>query len=119
GIGCHTSGDDNFGGFITTSSHVTRAARSTPTNFRFTAFYPATGGGRAADNLDALNNTGKTAAFTIFGDFSPSNGNFEALTGFSGTVQHTRPSLPSCLPHPILPVEVDPFLRGGIDPITG
>ena len=63
-----------------------RAARSTPTNFRFTAFDPATGGGRAADNLDALNNTGKTAAFTIFGDFSPSNGNFEALTGFSERV---------------------------------
>jgi CxxC motif-containing protein (DUF1111 family) len=118
-MGCHLSGDDNFGGFITTNSHVTRAARSTPTNFRYTAFNPATGGGRAADNLDALNNTGKTAAFTIFGDFSPSAGTFDPLAGFSGFVQHTRPSLPACLPDPILPVEVDPILRGGIDPATG
>lgn len=118
-MGCHLSGDDNQGPFITTNSHVTRAARSTPTNFRYTAFDPATGGGHAADNLDALTNTGKTAAFTIFGDFSPSNGNFDPLSGFSGFVQHTRPSLPACLPDPILPIEVDPNLRGGIDPATG
>ena len=50
-MGCHLSGDDNLSGFITTNSHVTRAARATPTNFRYTAFNPATGGGRAADNL--------------------------------------------------------------------
>jgi CxxC motif-containing protein (DUF1111 family) len=118
-MGCHLSGDDNLAGFITTNSHVTRAARATPTNFRYTAFNPATGGGRAADNLDALFNTGRTAAFTIFGDFSPSAGTFDPLAGFSGFVQHTRPSLPACLPDPILPVEVDPILRGGIDPATG
>jgi CxxC motif-containing protein (DUF1111 family) len=118
-MGCHLSGDDNGRDLVTTSSHVTRAARSTPTNFLYTAYDPATGGGRAADHLDALFNTGKTAAFTIFGDFSPSNGAFEPLTGFSGFVQHTRPSLPACLPDPILPVSQDPFLRGGIDPITG
>ena len=38
---------------------------------------------------------------------------------FSGFVQHTRPSLSACRPDPILPVEVDPVLRGGIDPATG
>jgi CxxC motif-containing protein (DUF1111 family) len=118
-MGCHLSGDDNQAPLITTNSHVTRAARSTPTNFRYTAFDPATGGGHAADNLDALTSTGKTAAFTIFGDFSPSAGTFDPLSGFSGFVQHTRPSIPSCLPDPILPVEVDPILRGGIDPATG
>src|SRR6185436_5697733 len=93
-MGCHLSGDDNLSGCITTNSHVTRAARATPTNFRY-------------------------AAFTIFGDFSPSAGTFDPLAGFSGFVQHTRPSLPACLPDPILPVEVDPILRGGIDPATG
>ncbi|HET6897076.1 MAG TPA: hypothetical protein VFK70_01970, partial [Vicinamibacteria bacterium] len=118
-MGCHLSGSDNLSGFITTNSHVTRAARATPTNFRYTAFNPATGGGRAADNLDALTNTGRTAAFTIFGDFSPSAGTFDPLAGFSGFVQHTRPSIPACLPDPILPIEVDPNIRGGIDPATG
>lgn len=118
-MGCHLSADEAVPGLLQRSSHISRAARSTPTNFRFTSYNPATGGGRAADHLDALNNTGKTAAFTIFGDFSPSGGTFEPLLNFNGFVQHTRPSLPACRPDPILPVEVDPVLRGGIDPATG
>jgi CxxC motif-containing protein (DUF1111 family) len=118
-MGCHLSGDDNQAPLLTTNSHITRAARATPTNFRYTAFNPATGGGRAADNLDALTNTGRTAAFTIFGDYSPSAGTFDPLERFSGFVQHTRPSIPACLPDPILPIEADPNLRGGIDPATG
>ncbi|HUG55125.1 MAG TPA: lipoprotein [Vicinamibacteria bacterium] len=118
-MGCHLSGDDNQADLLTTNSHITRAARATPTNFRYTAFDPATGGGRPADHLDALTNTGRTAAFTIFGNYSPSGGTFEPLAGFSGFVQHTRPSIPACLPDPILPVAVDPMLRGGIDPATG
>ena len=118
-MGCHLSADDGIPGVLNVSSHISRAARSTPTNFRYTAFNPATGGGRAADNLDAVTNTGKTAAFTIFGDFSPSGGTFEPLLNFNGFVQHTRPSLDACRPDPILPIEVDPVLRGGIDPATG
>ena len=73
-MGCHLSADEAVPGLLQRSSHISRAARSTPTNFNFTSFDPATGGGRAANNLDALTNTGKTAAFTIFGDFSPSSG---------------------------------------------
>lgn len=118
-MGCHLSADEAVPGLLQRSSHVARAARSTPTNFRYTSFDPATGGGRAANHLDALFNTGKTAAFTIFGNFSPSSGTFEPLLNFNGFVQHTRPSLPACLPDPILPIEVDPVLRGGIDPATG
>ena len=56
----------------TCASQVARAARSTPTNFAFTSLDPTTGGGRPADNLDAINNTGRTADFTVFGDFDPS-----------------------------------------------
>lgn len=118
-MGCHLSADEAVPGLLQRSSHVSRAARSTPTNFNFTAYDPATGGGHPANNLDALTNTGKTAAFTVFGDFSPSGGTFEPLANFNGFVQHTRPSLATCRPDPILPVEVDPFLRGGIDPATG
>lgn len=118
-MGCHLSADEAVPGVLQVSSHIARAARSSPTNFRYTSFDPATGGGRAADNLDALTNTGKTAAFSVFGDFSPSGGTFEPLANFGGFVQHTRPSIGVCRPDPILPVEVDPVLRGGIDPATG
>ncbi len=112
-------------------SNVSRAARSTPTNFFFTSLDPATGGGRAPDNLDAINNTGRTAAFTLFGDFSPSLNAFDPLDGafvnpvtkvaqqFGGTVQHTRPSIPDCLPDRIPPVAVDVNLAGNQDPATG
>jgi hypothetical protein len=98
-------------------SNVTRAARSTPTNFEFTSLDPNTGGGRAPANLDALTNTGRTAAFTTFGDFDPNHadannnptgiGFFDPLDGttpnivtgaiaqpFGGFVQHHRPARP-------------------------
>jgi hypothetical protein len=126
-------------------SHVTRAARSTPTNFAFTSLNPVTGGGRPADNLDAIHNTGKTAAFTVFGDFDPSSkdnttinptgiGFFDPLDGgtknivtnttsqpLGGFVQHTRPAVAACVPDPIPPVDFDANLApsGPIDPKTG
>jgi hypothetical protein len=125
-------------------SNVARAARSTPTNFEFTSLDPATGGGRPADNLDAINDTGKTAAFTLFGDFDPSHmdaannptgiGFYDPLDGttsnivtgtvsqpFGGQVQHTRPAVEACVPKPIAPVEFDTNLApsGPVDPTTG
>jgi CxxC motif-containing protein (DUF1111 family) len=147
-------------------SLVSRAARSTPTNFFFTATPdPTTGGGRSAgrvcgvptpgscpgvpdgapdptDNLDAVNGPGRTAAFTVFGDFAPNSadtpsnptgiGFFDPLDGatmniatgsvsqmFGGFVQHTRPSFPSCVPKPIPPVAFDTNLTGSQDPTTG
>lgn len=118
-LNCHTNSEDAVPGHPTTNSPVSRAARATPTNFAVTSFNPATGGGVAADNVNAVTGAGHTAAFTIFGDFIPSTGAFMGLEGFSGFVQHTRPSLSACLPDPILPVAVDPLLRGGIDPTTG
>lgn len=131
-LGCHLSSDDvinpgsdrlgtdeNGNRIVSVVSHVSRAARTTPTNFDFTSFDPLTGAGRAADNDDAVTNTGRTAAFTIFGDFSPASGLFDGLTQFGGFVQHTRPSLAACVPDPIIPPELDPNLRGGIDPVTG
>jgi len=147
-------------------SLVSRAGRSTPTNFLFTSVpVPATGGGHPAgrvcgvptpgscpglpdgspdptDNLDAVNGPGRTAAFTVFGDFDPNHsdapsnptgiGFFDPLDGttmnivtgitsqmFGGFVQHTRPSFPSCVPKPIAPVAFDTNLTGSQDPTTG
>lgn len=124
-LGCHLNSaeafrfDRNGNRLVTTSSQVSRAARTTPTNFSFTAFDPATGGGRAPDNNDAINNTGKTAAFTIFGDFSPSAGVFDGLTQFSSnSVQHHRPTLDPCVPTSLPSFAEDPNLVGGVDPET-
>ena len=125
-------------------SNAARAARSTPTNFEFTSLDPATGGGSPADNLDAINNTGRTAAFTVFGDFDPSHmdatsnptgiGFYDPLDGtttnivsgavsqpFGGQIQRTRPAVDACVPVPIAPVDFDANLgpSGPVDPTTG
>ena len=141
-LGCHLSSadalavDENGNRLVTTVSQFSRAGRTTPTNFDFTGLVldpddPDFGGGRApgdtlgdvlgnvTDPVDAITGPGATAAFTIFGNFSPSAGTFDGLTQFAGFVQHVRPSIEACVPDPILPVEQDPNLRGGIDPITG
>ncbi|MDQ2804359.1 MAG: hypothetical protein M3Y41_17380 [Pseudomonadota bacterium] len=124
-LGCHLSSadalkqDERGNRLVTSVSPVSRAARSTPTNFDFVGFDPATGGGQPADNLDAITNTGLTAAFTVFGDFSPSTKTFDGLTQFSSnSTQHTRPTLPDCLPDPLPPFDQDPNLAGGTDPAT-
>jgi len=141
-LGCHTSTQQQIRspGLVSASSCpvpgstcislVSRAARTTPTNFEFTKG-DATLGGRAADHLDALFDTGMTAAFTIFGDFSPSANFQDPLDGstmnrvtghvsqpFGGFVQHTRPSVPACLADRLPTISEDRNL-GTIDPVTG
>jgi hypothetical protein len=126
-------------------SDVTRAARSTLTNFAFTSLNLTTGGGNAPDNLDPINNTGKTAAFTTFGNFTTSltdNGGgpagtplpgsigcFDPLDGashscsgqalpvqrFGGFVQHHRPAVDACYPKPLPPLGFDADLNGNND----
>ncbi len=130
-LGCHRNSEEvlpqDSQRLITTVSHISRAARSTPTNFAFTSLDPATGGGRAADQDEvvdpvtgAITGTGRTAAFTIFGDFKPPTGPFNGLAAFGGFVQHTRPSLSACLPDRIPPIAIDPNLPNVVlDPITG
>src|SRR5437667_6644160 len=140
-LGCHMSSAEAIRspGLVSASSClpgstceslVSRAARSTPTNFEFTAGN-STLGGRPADHLEAINDTGRTAAFTIFGDFSPSSNFFDPLDGsamnrvtglisqpFGGFVQHTRPSVPGCLPDRIPTISEDQNLVT-TDPTTG
>jgi len=136
GRGCATPGSS-----CTNVSNVTRAARSTLTNFEFTSLNEGTGGGNAPDNLDALFNTGKTAAFTTFGNFTTSLtdtapgsiGCFDPLDGlshsclnggttqpltvqaFGGFVQHVRPLGPDCVPKPLPPLSFDTVLNGKND----
>jgi hypothetical protein len=59
-LGCHMNSnevfsvDKNGNRLLTSVSQVSRAVRATPTNFDFVGFNPLTGGGRAADHLDAI-----------------------------------------------------------------
>jgi Di-haem oxidoreductase, putative peroxidase len=165
--GCHLNNLESVPGvgLLTGISNVSRAGRSTPTNFSVTSGDTTNGGkpagirldpvnpdGSVNSNiltksdpaLDAINNTGRTAAFTIFGDFSPSaeaanpntsydplNGSKNSVTGnaqnFGGFVQHTRPPIDElkafdptidCKPDAIPSIAEDKNL-GTIDPITG
>ncbi|MGH8574457.1 MAG: hypothetical protein ACREX8_18065, partial [Gammaproteobacteria bacterium] len=128
-LGCHTNSEEAVPGLVTTNSPASRAARSSPTNFA------VTGLGVAADHDDAINDTGRTAAFTIFGDFCAAggpcmrpleglpdvaSGAFDGLARapFFGFVQHTRPSLLSCAPDTLPTLLEDPNLVG-IDPVNG
>jgi Di-haem oxidoreductase, putative peroxidase len=174
-LGCHMNTADGIPsrGLLSPSSCVSgstcvslvsRAGRSTPTNFFFTSTPDkSTGGGNPAgrvcgvptpcpgvpdgspdpsDNLDAVHGPGRTAAFTVFGDFDPNHsdapsnptgiGFFDPLDGtttnivtasvsqmFGGFTQHTRPSFPPCVPKPIAPIAFDTDLAGSQDPTTG
>lgn len=141
--GCHRSSDEAIRGAGLVVDHVSlvsRGARSTPTNFRFTSGN-ATTGGRPPDHLDAINDTGRTEAFTIFGDYSDETNIFDPLDGststivfnprtgstdtvpisgqqFGGFVQHVRPSIPECLPNRLPTIAEDENL-GVTDPVTG
>ncbi len=166
--GCHLNNLESVPGvgLLTGTSNVSRAGRTTPTNFSFTSG-DTTEGGRPAGVrldpvnpdgsvdlsiisqldpavLDAVNNTGRTAAFTIFGDFSPSeeamnptrsydplDGSTNRVTGnaqnFGGFVQHVRPPIDElrafdstldCRAEAIPSIAEDRNL-GTVDPITG
>jgi hypothetical protein len=133
-LGCHRNSEDAVNGLVQTVSPVARAARSTPTNFEVTAGDQEMGGVAADVDLvlnptPDLDNPGRTAAFTIFGDFctlgAPCQqrglpGNFDGLARppFFGFVQHTRPSVPTCRPDPLPPFALDPNLAG-LDPDEG
>jgi Di-haem oxidoreductase, putative peroxidase len=165
--GCHLNNFESVPGvgLLTGTSNVSRAGRATPTNFSFTSGDTTNGGrpagvrldplnpdgtlneniiSRADPGLDATNNTGITAAFTIFGDFSPSveavdptksfdplDGSTNRVTGtaqnFGGFVQHTRPPSaelkaidPTIDARPdAIPSIAEDRNLGTVDPITG
>lgn len=144
-LGCHLNSAEVVPGqgLITGLSNVSRGARATPTNFLFVGGN-ATTGGRPPNSIDAINNTGRTAAFTIFGDFSPSieaardplqpavpDRAYDPLNGvfvnprpggtaqqFGGFVLHNRPPVTACLADR-LPTIAEDLNLGTINPTTG
>ncbi len=103
-LGCHTSAEDipPGSGLLTVATPASRAGRLGPTDYaRISKSSPP-----------------PTAAFTLFGDYSPASGGFDPLAAFGGPIQHVR-TTGECLPDAIPPESIDPNLQGGIDPVTG
>jgi hypothetical protein len=59
-----------------------------------------------------------TAAFTLYGDYSPANGSFIPLAEFGGPLQHDH-AVGECSSNQLPPLTMDPYLAGGVDPVTG
>ena len=103
-LGCHLNAQDipASTGFLTVATPASRAGRAGPTDYA----------------AITKTNPPPTAAFTLFGDYSPASGLFDPLAIFGGPIQHVR-ATGDCQPDIIPPESVDPNLHGGIDPVTG
>ncbi len=103
-LGCHLNAQDipASSGLLTIATPASRAGRTGPTDYA----------------VITKNNPPPTAAFTLFGDYSPASGLFDPLAIFGGPIQHIR-TTGDCEADIIPPESVDPNLQGGIDPVTG
>jgi hypothetical protein len=103
-LGCHLNADDIPAntGLLTVATTASRAGRTGPTDYA----------------AITKTNPPLTAAFTLFGDYSPASGGFDPLAIFGGPIQHIR-TTGDCEPDIIPPESIDPNLQGGIDPVTG
>lgn len=114
-IGCHNSStvnkanlgtsstDSSLAGVNTVNTPVSRAGRQGFTNQTLVA----TGAGNPP-----------TVAFTLYGDYYPASGAFDPLTIFGGPLQHDE-AIGTCEVNALPPLDIDPNLQGGIDPVTG
>ena len=113
-LGCHENAADNaanvaqgvpnpsLGAVNTVNTPVSRADRRGLTDYS-----------------RVKNATGNpaTAAFTLYGDYSPASGAFTPLSEFGGPLQHDH-AIGVCDSNDIPPLSMDPYLQGGIDPVT-
>lgn len=115
-LGCHENSTDNaanmttggvanssLGAINTVNTPVSRANRLGPTEY---------------SKITNERGNSPTAAFTLYGDYSPANGSFTPLSEFGGPLQHDH-AAGTCIANQIPPLSMDPYLAGGIDPVTG
>ncbi len=113
-LGCHFNSEDikdnnikndMLGGLNTKNTPVSRAGRQGPTIYDF-----------VKDNMRP-----NSAAFTLFGDYFPSSGAFDAISILGGPLQHvvTVNADRGCKSVELPSLTVDPILAGGLDPNTG
>jgi CxxC motif-containing protein (DUF1111 family) len=112
-LGCHNSSEEN-------RDNLAKATVSSPGNIN-TVNTPVSRGGRKGntDHSRITKETGNppTVAFTLYGDYSPSNGSFNAISELGGPLQHIQ-AVGECKINDIPPLSIDPYLQGGIDPVT-
>ncbi|MDB4939387.1 MAG: hypothetical protein JWP87_6359, partial [Labilithrix sp.] len=113
-LGCHLNSEDNK------NNLAAGAPVSAPGNIN-TVNTPVSRANRRG-NTDHKRITKEygnppTAAFTLYGDYSPSNGSFNPISELGGPLQHIQ-AVGECKINDIPPFSIDPYLQGGIDPVT-
>lgn len=113
-LGCHLNSDDNRenlgkgatvsapGNINTVSTPVSRANRKGNTDH---------------SKITKEFANPPTAAFTLYGDYSPSSGQFIPISELGGPLQHVQ-AVGECKINDYPPLSIDPYLQGGIDPVT-
>jgi CxxC motif-containing protein (DUF1111 family) len=115
-IGCHNSSTVNQQNFVGGNGTDTSLAA---VNMKNT---PVSRGGRQGltDYSMVTKAAGNppTVAFTLYDDFNPTTGAIDPLAAFGGPLQHDE-AIGVCAINNMPPLNIDPNLQGGIDPITG
>lgn len=113
-LGCHMSSEDNRdnlakgatasapGSILTVNTPVSRAGRKGLTDY---------------SKISKQYGNPPTAAFTLYGDYSPSNGQFIPISELGGPLQHVQ-AVGECKINDYPSLSQDPYLQGGIDPVT-
>lgn len=115
-IGCHTNSEDVRANIEQGSLPVVEPAS-------FTLFSTPVSRAARQGNTDHSKITKEsgnppTAAFTLYGDYSPGTGSFDPIASLGGPLQHVQ-AVDSCRINNLPSFLVDPNLQGGIDPVTG
>jgi CxxC motif-containing protein (DUF1111 family) len=113
-LGCHNSSEENRdnlakgaiasapGNINTVNTPVSRAGRKGTTDY---------------SKISKQYGNPPTAAFTLYGDYSPSNGQFNTIAELGGPLQHVQ-AVGECRINDYPSLSMDPFLQGGLDPVT-
>ena len=113
-LGCHNSSEENR------DNLAKGATVSAPGNIN-TVNTPVSRAGRKG-NTDHSKITKQyanppTAAFTLYGDYSPASGAFNPIAELGGPLQHVQ-AVGECKINDYPSLSMDPFLQGGLDPVT-
>ncbi|WP_158617159.1 di-heme oxidoredictase family protein [Corallococcus exercitus] len=115
-LGCHTNSED-----VRSNIEQGGIVVSPPADFTLTNT-PASRAARQGntDHSKITKETGNppTAAFTLYGNYSPGTGSFDPIASLGGPLQHVQ-SVGMCRINDLPSLARDPSLQGGLDPVTG
>jgi hypothetical protein len=115
-LGCHNNSTESQKNLMGADSGDTSLAATNLVNT------PVSRGGRQGltdySAITKLAGNPPTVAFTLYGDYNPSTGEFNPLSVFGGPLQHVN-ATGFCAINEIPSISIDPYLAGGLNPITG